>query len=206
MNIHAPRIGITASVGYRRLAVSQLWRLRGSVIIALLLASLAALAVSLWQLHIITGQNATISALRSGEDAGGSSDPAEVQLARVNFLIARDRFDDAQAVLDATKSTADPHTSSRMLYNQANANIRRAFAAIEGGKHDAAIPLTKLAKDGFREALRLDPMAWNAKHNYDVAARLMRDFPGYEQEGEETPPESDVKLWTDLPGVPQGAP
>ncbi len=179
---------------------------RGTLIMALLAGSLAVLAYSLWQLHSLNRQNAQITALASGEDAGGNASAGEVLLARAAFLAARDRFDDAQAVVDAAKATASPQTLSRMLYNQANTNVRRAFAAIEGGKADAAIPLTKLAKDAYREALRLDPQAWNAKYNYDVASRLMRDFPGYEQDGEEVPPESEVKLWTDLPGVPQGAP
>jgi mxaK protein len=179
---------------------------RGTLIVTLLIGSLAALAYSLALLYSLNRQNAQITALASGEDVGANASAGEVQLARAALLASRDRFDDAQAIVDAAKPTATPHTLSRMLYNQANTNVRRAFAAIEAGKADAAVPLTKLAKDAYREALRLDPASWNAKHNYDVAARLMRDFPGHEQDGEEVPPESDVKLWTDLPGVPQGAP
>ena len=205
MNIHIKPIALPSArvwpVVKRRLRAA-----RGSLIVALLLGSLAVLAYSLLQLYSLNRQNAQITALASGEDAGGNASAGEVLLARAAFLSARDRFDDVQAVVDAAKATASPHTLSLMLYNQANTNVRRAFAAIEGGKADAAIPLTKLAKDAYREALRLDPQAWNAKYNYDVASRLMRDFPGYEQDGEEVPPDSDVKLWTDLPGVPQGAP
>lgn len=205
MNIQVRNISAPVSRSLRDLA----WysrRARGPLIIALLLGSLAALGYCLWRLHALNLQNADIAALQAGQDVGARSASGEVLLARANFLIARDRFDDAQAVIDQAKPIADADVMARMLYNQANANVRRAFAAIEGGKADGAIPLTKLAKDAYREALRLDPMAWNAKHNYDVATRLMRDFPGYEQEGEEVPPEAEVKLWTDLPGVPQGAP
>ncbi|MDO9381765.1 MAG: hypothetical protein Q7T86_02785 [Hyphomicrobiaceae bacterium] len=205
MNMHIKPVVLPAAnvwLGLKR----RLRAARGSLIVALLLGSLAMLAYSLWQLYELNWQNAQITALASGEDAGANASAGEVQLARAAFLAARNRFDDAQAVVDAAKLTAKPHTLSRMLYNQANTNVRRAFAAIEAGKADAAIPLTKLAKDAYREALRLDPQAWNAKYNYDVASRLMRDFPGHEQDGEEVPPESEVKLWTDLPGVPQGAP
>lgn len=181
-------------------------RAREPLIVGLLATSLAALATSLWHLSNLNRQNSLISAIQAGQDVGADSRHDHVQLARAAFLIARDRFDDAQAALDAAKPTARPHVLSAMLYNQANANVRRAFSAIESGKPDAAIPLIKLAKDAYREALRLKPMAWNAKHNYDVATRLMRDFPGFEQDGEEVPPDAEVKLWTDLPGVPQGAP
>lgn len=181
-------------------------RMRGLLIAALLTVSVLTLCYSMWTLHRINQQNTAIAALQSGDDAALQTGSGAVALARMNFLIARDRFDEAQAVVDAAKSTSTPHVLSRMLYNQANANVRRAFAAVEASKADAAIPLIKLAKDSYREALRLDPQFWNAKHNFDVATRLMRDFPGYEQEGEEVPPDAEVKLWTDLPGVPQGAP
>lgn len=206
MNLHVKMPGARPTKFSWHRIVQQLRRARGPAIAALLVASLTALALSLWQLSEINRQNSLIAALQSGEDTGAKSGGDEVRLARASFLISQDRFEEAQAVIDAAKPTASPRIMSRLLYNQANANVRRAFAAIEGSKHDAAIPLTKLAKDAYREALRLDPMAWNAKFNYDVATRLMRDFPGYEQEGEETPPEADVKLWTDLPGVPQGSP
>jgi mxaK protein len=184
-----------------------LYRVRGALLSALLGASLLALAASLWHWHRLSQDNAAIAALQAGADPmarGGEA--GEVKLARVNALLMRDRFDDAQAAIDAARPIATPEVMARMLYNQANANVRRAFAAIEAAKPDAAIPLTRLAKDAYREALRLQPMAWDAKHNYDVATRLLRDFPGHEQDGEEVPPEAEVKLWTDLPGVPQGGP
>lgn len=208
MTMHFPQ---NASEGSRALTPAlkrQILRARGPLIATVLIASVAALAWSLWQWHRIERLNAAITSLAAGDDASISNTghDGEVLLARMNLLLARDRFDDAQAVIDQAKPRASAHVMSRMLYNQANSNVRRAFAAIEASKPDAAIPLTKLAKDAYREALRLDPMLWNGKHNYDVATRLMRDFPGYEQEGEEVPPEAEVKLWTDLPGVPQGAP
>lgn len=203
MHVH-PIEPAGASVWSRLIAVVR--RYRGLLIAALLVASVAALISSLWTLHRLNQQNAAIAALQAGDETAAEPQSSAVALARVNFLIARDRFDDAQVVVDAAKSGAAPHAMSRMLYNQANANVRRAFAAVEASKPDAAIPLIKLAKDAYREALRLEPDFWNAKHNLDVATRLMRDFPGHEQEGEEVPPDAEVKLWTDLPGVPQGAP
>lgn len=190
----------------RHRAASMLYAARGTLIGAMLAGGLAGLGFSLWQWAGINRDNHLISRLNAGEDAGASAKTDEVLLARAAFLLNRDRFDDAQAVLDRAKASASPPALSRMLYNQANANVRRAFAFIESSKLDQAIPVTKLAKDAYQEALRLEPQSWNAKHNYDVAARLMRDFPGYEQEGEEVPPDAEVKLWTDLPGVPQGAP
>lgn len=180
-------------------------RLRGPSLAAALIASVAILGYFLWHLRDATDQNALISQIEAGADTGKTDGHGEVRLSRLNFLLERDRFDEAQAVVDSARSSVAPDILARMLYNQANSNIRRAFAAIEQAKPDAAIPLTKLAKDNYREVLRLNPTYWDAKHNFDVASRLMRDFPGYEQDGEDQP-EGDTKLWTDLPGVPRGSP
>jgi mxaK protein len=127
-------------------------------------------------------------------------------VARAAFLLARDRRDEAQALLDASSSIKDTNLRARLIYNHANALIRDAIAAVERADHDKAIPLTRLAKDEYRLALRLDPEAWDTKYNYDVAMRIVRDFPGYDQEGEDLPPDAPKRLWTDLPGVPKGLP
>jgi mxaK protein len=93
-----------------------------------------------------------------------------------------------------------------MLSNMANARMRAAVAAIEKGNLDKAIPLVALAKSEYRSALRLDPVHWDAKYNFDVAMRLVRDLPQAVGEDEQKPLETPEKLWTDLPGVPKGLP
>lgn len=185
------------------------WRkVRTFVLAAALVAALAALALLSWRFYEIRRDNATIAALADGEDIPVDARTAapEVVLARSAFLLARDRREDAQALLDAASGMADAKQRAHLLYNHANARIRDAIAAVQRGDQDRAIPLTRLGKDEYRAALRLDPRAWNAKYNFDVAMRMVRDFPGYETEGEEVPPEAAKKLWTDLPGVPKGLP
>lgn len=201
----------SAQTPYARFVQRLGWyarQLRGPLLVGLLILGIAALAYSLWTLRKLSQENAAVAALEAGSDVpvDPKSASGEALVARSQLLIARERFDDAQALIDASRPIASASALARMLYNQANANVRRAFAAIEGGSPDKAIPLVKLAKDAYREALRLDPSAWDAKFNYDVAMRLVRDFPGYEQEGEDVPPEEETKLWTDLPGIPKGLP
>jgi mxaK protein len=94
----------------------------------------------------------------------------------------------------------------RMLYNMANARLRAAIKATEQGKFDKAIPLVALAKAEYRSALRLAPLDWEAKHNLDVAMRLVRDLPRGEAEEKTEPETTPSKLWTDLPGIPKGLP
>lgn len=189
--------------------MATLWRKTRTAALAIaLVASLATLATLTWRIRDIHSDNALITALAAGDDIAVTPRAAsdEVLIARSAFLLARDRRDEAQALLDVSSAMTDPKLRARLLYNHANARIRDAIAAVERGNTDAAVPITRLAKDEYRLALRLDPAAWDIKYNFDVAMRIVRDFPGYETEGEEPPPDAPTKLWTDLPGVPKGLP
>lgn len=189
--------------------MATLWRKARTAALAIaLVASLATLATLTWRIRDIHSDNALITALAAGDDIAVTPRAAsdEVLIARSALLLARDRRDEAQALLDVSSAMTDPKLRARLLYNHANARIRDAIAAVERGNTDAAVPITRLAKDEYRLALRLDPAAWDIKYNFDVAMRIVRDFPGYETEGEEPPPDAPTKLWTDLPGVPKGLP
>jgi mxaK protein len=183
-------------------------KIRTAALVLALIVSAGALASLTWRIHEVRRDNATIAALEAGDevpvDVRTASD--EVLVARAHFLQKRDRRDEAQALVDASSRMSDPKLRARLLYNHANARIRDAIAAVERADTDKAIPLTRLAKDEYRLALRLDPEAWDIKYNFDVAMRIVRDFPGYETEGEEPPPDAPTRLWTDLPGVPKGLP
>lgn len=189
-------------------AASGLRKVRTFALATALIASLAALGALTWRIQEVRRDNATIAALEAGEDVPVDLRTAsgEVLFARSRYLLQRDRGEEAQTLLDASSAMADPKLRARLLYNHANARIRDALDAIGRGDHDKAIPITRLAKDEYRLALRLDPDAWDIKHNYDVAMRIVRDFPGGEVEGEEVPPDAPKRLWTDLPGVPRGLP
>lgn len=183
-------------------------RLRTPMFVVFALASLVTFAWTSWRAVETARDNATIQAIAGGADV--AIDPkrssGEVIVARSRYLLDRDRGEDAQTLLDAASTHMAPEPLSRLLYNHANWRVRAAMSAIEGGALDKAIPLTKLAKDDYRRALSLKADFWDAKFNFDVAMRLVRDLPGYEQEGEEAPPDAKTRLWTDLPGVPRGLP
>jgi mxaK protein len=183
-------------------------RLRTPLLVLLCLVSIAAFAWTTWRSVDAARDNAAIRAIVAGEDI--SVDPkrasGEVIVARARYLLDRDLIDDAQTLVDAAAPYMSPNAGSRLFYNLANWRTRKAMNLIEQGALDKAIPQTKLAKDDYRRSLTLDPGAWDAKHNLDVASRLVRDLPSSEQEGEEVPPDAKTKLWTDLPGVPRGLP
>ena len=185
------------------------WRkVRTVALAAALVASVTTFGLLTWRLEGVRRDNGIIAALKAGEDVSINPRTAsdEVMIARSQFLLASDRREEAQTLLDASPGMSDPKLRARLVYNHANARIRDAIAAVERTDNDKAIPLTQLAKDEYRLALRLDPKAWDIKYNFDVAMRIVRDFPGYESDGEEPPPDAPTKLWTDLPGVPKGLP
>lgn len=180
---------------------------KGTVLWGAFICALAAFVASGGLLFVDWRTNTAIKALRAGKDipVTARARPALLE-ARTAFLLERDRMADAQPLLDQILLRADTGTQVRALYNMANTRLRAAIAQIEQGKFDKAIPLVTLAKAEYRGALRRQPEDWNAKHNLDVAMRLVRDLPRGEGEEGEEPEQIPSKLWTDLPGVPKGLP
>lgn len=172
--------------------------------LALSVAGLVWSAAAYWR---VQEQNSRLAAILAGEDAAidPTRDADSLILARVRFLDGIERYDDAQAVIDGSFAKLQPNAKAALLYNHANALVGRAIGAVERNDLDGAIPFVNLAKENYRKALRLQPGNFDIKYNYDVAMRLVRDFPPGGSDGEDevaTP----KKLWTDLPGVPKGLP
>ncbi|TSJ63160.1 hypothetical protein FO470_09350 [Starkeya sp. 3C] len=180
----------------------------------IILASSAILALSLaaaaWfggRLVVDHRDNALIASLATGHDLAASpDDPAELRFARLFFLATRDRLDETQPLLNRLATDTDRRLAVAALYDMANARLRIAIDHLGSNRIDPAVPLVRLAKEGYRRALVLDPGFWDAKYNLDVAMRLVRDFPQIDVDGEEMPPEAAKRLWTDLPGLPKGLP
>jgi mxaK protein len=181
---------------------------RPALLWLLLAGSLAVLMASAWLWFEKYRANTTIAALLGGEniEIDIAAAPPAVLLAREYYLLARDRLDEAQPVVDQAAWRSDPDTRPALLYNIANARVRMAFAAIGEGKFERAIALIVLAKDEYRQALRFKPEAWDARYNLDVALRLWRDLPQAMIGEDDEPKDLPVELWSDLPGVPKGEP
>ncbi|MDQ2081632.1 hypothetical protein RA307_15710 [Xanthobacteraceae bacterium Astr-EGSB] len=183
-------------------------QVRGAFIVAALGIVVLAGATSVWLVVSAWHDNRTIAGLGAGRDLPvGAGARAEVVFARASFLLDRDRIDEAQALVDDIEAGGNPRLLAAFRYNIANARLRKAFDLLEQNRIDPAIPLVRLAKDDYRASLALVPDEWDARHNLDVAMRLVRDFPQVGQGLEEdAPPEPPKQLWTDLPGLPKGLP
>jgi len=198
----------TQRPSFGRRVLSTLYAARVVFVWLLLAVGLAVTIASGWHWYGAWHDNATIKALAAGEDVQIDAERASpsVLFARTYYLLKRDRVDEAQVLLDQANFRADAPTRVLMLYDAGNTRLRASFAAIERGQFDRATSLVNLAKEDYNQALRLDPQAWDVKYNLDVAARLVRDLPQIEPSEEPLQQEPRKDLWSDLPGVPRGAP
>lgn len=181
---------------------------RGALLWLVLCASVLVMIAAGVQLFMRQATNARIKELGAGKNVAvdAVSAPPALLEARADFLLTRDRIEEAQPLLDQASLRAGPAVRARVLFNMANARVRAAVKAVEQGHFDKAIPLVALAKAEYRTVLRLAPRNWDAKYNLDVAMRLVRDLPRAEGEEEGDTEQTPAKLWTDLPGIPKGLP
>jgi mxaK protein len=172
------------------------------LLVGLVLGAVA--AGGLWGVN--AARNRTIAALISGHDVAVSPDgPAELLFARAYFLFRHDRMDDAQPLVSALDRSASDRLRAALHYDMANARLKIAFDKIESSDFDAAGALVGLAREDYREAIELDPNAWNARFNFDVASRLVREYPSFGFTADERR-RGPRPLWTELPNIPRGEP
>ena len=193
------RLGAGLSLGWRTLRPTLLVLLP-----ILLLAAAAAFALSAWR---DARTNTAIAELEAGRDIAVPPDAADPLLvARIKFLAFRDRLGETEPLLETLDSRRSADASARARYIVANARIREAFRLIERSELDKAGPQVTLARQDYRRALQARPDFWDAKFNFDVASRLIRDFPEFDRKfGDELKAEPK-QIWTDIPGQPRGGP
>ena len=191
-----------------REGTTRTWRNYRSMLLVIgALASVAGTFSSALQWRNAIFVNTQISALRAGRDTPVATDAKpELLFARIEFLARRDEIDAARVLVDALDHDGRDDLSAMSRYALANALLRKAFDLIERGDLDGAAPFVNLSKREYRRALQLAPSYWDAKFNFDVASRLVRDYPSFEQENGDELQAEPKKLWTDVPGVPKGLP
>jgi len=200
--VSAPR-----RIRYGIVGLGRFWqRIRTALLVSVVVALALAAAVATFLLGLNAARNRTIAALTNGQDRGVASDTApEVLFARVYFLLAHNRLNDIPPLVNMLDLRASPRLRADLHYDIANARLKLAFDKIDSGEFDAAGPLVGLAREDYREALRLNPENWDARFNFDVASRLIREYPSFGF----TPDErrrGPRPLWTELPNTPRGEP
>lgn len=169
------------------------------------LALVALFSLDHWRRVIVS--NDKITALSQGHDVDLGPDPApELIVARIAFLVPRGDLDQSRVLLEALDRGGDSRFRARGHYLLANGLLRQALDQLDASQIEVATPLINLAKREYRRALELASDDWDAKFNFDVAARLVRDFPEYQKKSGDELTTDPKKLWTDVPGKPKGLP
>jgi mxaK protein len=201
-------IALSSATGSFLRGSIALWReMRSAFVVAALSVFVALSIYSALRWREAGAVNAEIAALRIGRDISVAGDAApELVLARIEFFAKRGEVDSARTLVDTLDQPGRNELSAKGRYALGNALLRRAFELIERGDLEGAGPFVNLSKREYRRALQLDPSYWDAKFNFDVATRLIRDYPSFQLESGDELEAEPKKLWTDVPGVPKGLP
>lgn len=179
---------------------------RRSLVWILLPALSVALIAQCLMLFRAASHNHTIEKLLAGADITITADESpELVLARTYSLMRRNRADEALELFNQLQNKGDEEFQSRLRYNLGNLYLSQALDLVTQGGIGRAFTLASLAKDSYREALRLNSQDWDAKYNLEVAMRLVPDLSEADlSEFEEQ--EQGRGLWSTVPGFPRGLP
>ncbi len=202
------RFVVAQKIQALRRFLAGVWRhIRSRVLIVSLSGSVLATALSAYLWINTHAGNKAIQDLSAGRDRPVESTAApEVLLAWITSLTKRDDTDTPRLLIDGLERQGEMELAARGRYNLANALLRKAFTALEKGDLEAAGPLVTLSRREYRRSLALRPDFWDAKFNFDVASRLIREYPELDRTSGDELLADPKKIWTDIPGLPKGLP
>jgi len=183
----------------QRLKVFQLMAL----LFFLSLAASIWLLVSLYQAGIY---NANIEAQSLHE-----SHAADALFANAVYWARHGDMQQSLALYAEALSSGHQEIRKASYFNSGNLYLARANHLLEERGLDAfdqITPLLALAKESYREAMRLDPAWYEAKYNYELALRLspLFELKHSKREQDESDEVESVDGWSSIPGFPRGMP
>jgi mxaK protein len=115
-------------------------------------------------------------------------------------LRTQGRHDDAVRILQslAARSDLDRDTAQVVRFNLGNELLALALQHNRKDDEDRAMTLVELAKQRYREVLRVQPQHWDARHNLDIALRLV---PETEPPPPPEKPTNVQRIQVDLRGI-----
>lgn len=144
------------------------------------------------------------AAIASGTLPADSNDlPAQVRFAQAHAQAASGA---REVALHRYRSLADDSLLGQAArYNSANLLMRDAAVLRAGTEPGKAIALIELAKEIYREVLRVDPQYWDARYNLERAQRLLPDPEATDQEPLGARPQAE-RAATTMRGYSPGLP
>jgi mxaK protein len=166
-----------------------------------------ALAWNAWQWQAARDAQAVVQAAfgapvpeGAASAAGQRNGDARVLIVQASALRAQGRHDDAVRILQALAARGDLGAASAQVvrFNLGNELIALALQHNTKGDEDRAMTLVELAKQRYREVLRSQPQHWDARHNLDIALRLV---PETEPPSPDEKPTNIQRIQVDLRGI-----
>lgn len=169
------------------------------VLLALIVAAATVDAVRLWRQHRWNDAIAAGTLL----PAGGAQLPVQARFALAYRQAASGSEETALQGYRALHN--DPAVGQAARYNTANLLMREAGLVRAGAEPGKSIALIELAKEFYRDVLRIDPDHWNARYNLERAQRLLPDPEETDAEPMAARPEAE-RAATTMRGYSPGMP
>ena len=167
--------------GSRRL-IRAVWLLLALVAVAATIDGARTWRQHRWNASIVSGS--VPAQTQTHVEAEAEDVPVQAKFARAYALAASGA---EEAALHRYRSLQDDSALGQAArYNSANLLMRQALVLRAGTEPGKAIALIELAKEIYRDVLRVDPQHWDARYNLERAQRLIAD----PDELEAAPPES----------------
>ena len=168
----------------------------------LVLLSGAATLYEAAQLRRVVRINDAIDAMparvRSRTDVASTGDAHEVVLARALALAGSGDTDGAAKTYTALIATARTDAAGRAaLFDLGNLYLRQALRHSDENAA-ASVPMIELAKQRYRDLLKIDPDAWDARYNLERALRLAPELPLVFDDGTREPVDRRKAMAPDL--------
>lgn len=85
------------------------------------------------------------------------------------------KYQDARVAYAGLEHSADPRLRGAVLYNMGNTYLEQVAGIDLAKEADRALPLVELAKNSYRELLRVDAGHWDGRYNLERALQLLPD-------------------------------
>ena len=166
-------------------------------LLALLLVVLAAREG--WQLWRAVRFNSAIA--QPAQAPGEREQPAELLFVRGHAAARDGRTQEALALYQA--SARDARLAAAAHYNSGNIHLREALQLARDDLLGQRPQPAELAKQRFRDALRMQPEHWGARYNLERALRLA---PEVDEDAAAPPPLQSERAVTTMRGFTLGLP
>lgn len=136
---------------------------------------------------------------------------ADALFANAGNLASRGEMQPSLALYAEALSKGSQFIQKSSYFNSGNLYLAKANQLLEEQGLDAFDqigPLLAMAKESYREAMRLDPAWHEVKYNYELALRLSPLFESkYRNSASNDEDEAEtVDGWASIPGFPRGMP